>query len=123
MKQFNYTPDELNMVVYQVQGREKEHEKVKLEMEKLEDKRKIMFAEIKSRIISSTGCSNAQAETDTLTSKEWEAFLEKYYVEREKFIDPKCDFNHSMRVMDGIVEGMRYNSKLLMKNVHDVGGK
>lgn len=122
MKQLEFTPEEMNRVVYQIQEAERKHELNKLAIEKNEDKRKAMFAQIKSNIISSTRCSNAQAETDALQSKEWKAYLVEYYQEAEKLIEPKIKFNHLMRVLDAIDRGMSFNQTLVKKGIMD-GGK
>ena len=123
MRNLDFTPETLNKIVYQLQTVEQDYQKAKDEYEILEENEKDYLATLKVKISSGSAVSNVESETQARASEEWKKFKAGKYEAKRKLGQMSMKYKHLLRVMDCVVEGMRYNSKLLMKNVHDMGGK
>jgi hypothetical protein len=119
----DFTPETLNKVVYQLQTVEQDYQKAKDLYEILEENEKDYLATLKVKISSGSDVSNVESETQARASEEWKDFKAGKYQAKKNLGAMNAKYKHLLRVMECVVEGMRYNSKLLMKNVHDIGGK
>lgn len=123
MKQLEFTPETLNKIVYQLQMVEQDYQKAKDEYEILDENEKDFLATLKVKIASGMDISNVESETQARASQEWKDFKAGKYEAKKKHGEASVKYRHILRVMECVIEGMRYNGKLLMKNVHDIGGK
>lgn len=119
----DFTPETLNKVVYQLQTVEQDYQKAKDDYEILEENEKDYLATLKVKIASGMDISNVESETQARSCQEWKDFKNGKYEAKKKFGSMSVKYKHILRVMECVIEGMRYNSKLLMKNVHGEIGK
>lgn len=123
MKTLNFDPSTLNAIVYEIQKIEQEFQHAKDTFEVIDDSSKDVLAQIKNKISSEMDIAEVKAETLARGTQEWKDYKSGLYEAKKKYGQMSVKYKHLLRVMECVIEGMRYNSKLLMKNVHDIGGK
>lgn len=119
MREFQFIPQELSEITYQIQSAERAYQKAKDDLDILEDTEKDLLAMLKVRFPDS---SNVEAETQARTLQEWKDFKKGLYQAKLQAGKLSCDYKHSLRVLDCLITGVSYNKVLLSKNVMD-GGK
>lgn len=123
MKILDFTPETLNKIIYQLQTVEQDYQKAKDIYEILDENEKDLLATLKVKIASGMDISNVESETQARSSQEWKDFKAGKYEAKRSLGQVSVKYKHLLRVMECVIEGMRYNSKLLMKNVHGEIGK
>ncbi len=121
-KRFEFVPDELSLITYQIQDAERLYQKAKDNYDILEDSSKDLLAELMNKVSKDTDLSAVKAEALARSSKEWKDFKKGLYEAKRFFGTLSCDYKHSLRVLDCLITGVSYNKVLLSKNVLD-GGK
>lgn len=114
---FEYTPDELNTAVYQVQLAEGSWQKAKDDYEILEDSSKDVLAQIKNKIRLEGVDSDAGAETQARASEDFKTFKLGLYEAKRALGIASLDYKHAMRCLDAITSGLAYRRELVKRNV------
>lgn len=118
-KKFQFIPDELSAITYQIQAAERKYQSAKDNLDILEDSEKDLLAMLKAKF---PDASNVEAETKARALQEWKNFKAGLYKAKLEAGKLSCDYKHALRVLDCLITGISYNKILLSKNVMD-GGK
>ena len=114
---FQFTPNELNKIVYQIQKHEKEYMESKDAYEILDDSAKDVLASIKAKISSSSDVSDAKSEMLARASNDWKSYKEKLYEAKKKQTQDSLNYKHSLRVMEVLISGMSFEKEKLKRGI------
>ncbi len=121
MKTFEYTPDELNAVVYQVQSAEKSWQGAKDTYEILYESSKDLLASIMNdlRLSIEGKVSSTELEEKARSSKEWKQFRHGLFEAQRALGTASLGYNHSKRVLDAMTSGLAFKRELLKRGIVD----
>lgn len=117
MRVFEYSPSELNKLIYEIQRVEVEAQKAKDDYEILEDTSKDLLASLVNQITSTSDISQVKAEAQARSSQEWKDFKRGLYEAQRVYGQKKIDLNHVLRCYEALINGMSFEKEKIKKGL------
>lgn len=113
---WEFTPDRLTQVVYELKAAEETMQHAKDNYEILWDSGKDLLAAFKLK----TKCdTEGRSETLARASQEWKDYKAGLYEAQRELGKASIEFHHKERVYDSMINGMSFNKELIKKGILD----
>jgi hypothetical protein len=117
MKQFEYTKEELNRVVYETQDAENAYQKAKDDYEILRDSSKDLLAHLCGKL--DQNLPEVKLKRLARTDLEWIKHQDGLAAAKQKLGEASALFSHKKRVLKALTSGMALKREMLSKGIVD----
>ncbi len=116
MKTFDYKPDELNQVVYELKEAESKWQEAKDTYEILYDTSKDLLSAL---VTNATSTTISKAEHEARATQDWKDFKQGLYQAQRTLGKLSIEYHHKQRVFDALISGMAFQRELIKRGVVD----
>lgn len=115
---FEYTPEELNLAVYQARDAEKEYQKARDEYEILRDSSKDLLSKLMSGL-HEEGMSEIKLDRLARSQAMWQEHQDGLKEAKQKLGEANVAFSHAKRVVKAMTTGISFKKELLKNRIVD----